>query len=237
MKTDPSPTDVTEFAEGPSDTPKGKRRFERGPPKEALTWKSRPQRAARMIAWRRANIPKLRGKASLLSVAWCLDGLCWKHGYAFVLNRTISEITRLQINHVQAALVELERTGVFVRASVYVEKGKTERRIWPSTQNLPTPRFGVPPHPEIRSRCHPEIWGPDSKRSVRTPNHGRISTTAAASKRDSEVRERRAAERAAAPRIPSRDEGTGIATPDRIPARRTANPPTTDRKETNYSAN
>jgi hypothetical protein len=146
-----------------------------------------------MFAWRCATIAKYHSRATILSVAWFLDCLCWKYGYAFPLDSTISKTLGIKLNHVQAALTEMERGGAIVRASVFVD-GKPQRRIWPSTKIIP-PNPGGMDTPESRTRDTPESWGTDSIRKARTPKSVRIPSTQAAAKRDAERREQAAMRR------------------------------------------
>jgi hypothetical protein len=64
----------------------------------------------------------------VLRVAWLLQSLCLKEGSAFANDSYISDTLGIQLNHVQAALAELERAGAIVRASSFVD-GKPQRRI------------------------------------------------------------------------------------------------------------
>jgi hypothetical protein len=120
---DPSPT-------------KWKRHFERGIPKDALTWNTARQRWSRMLGWQIAVSTEFAGSARALRIAWLLSSLCQRDGYAFPTDSYISETLGIPVNKVQQALTELERAGAIIRASSFVA-GKPQRRIWPSVKIIP----------------------------------------------------------------------------------------------------
>src|SRR5437763_1438991 len=99
---------------------KWKRRFERGTPKGAMTWKSAKQRSRLMFAWRCATMAKFNHSARVLRVAWLLDSLFQKEGYAYPTDQYIGQTVGMQINHVQATLTILEKGGAIIRASRFV---------------------------------------------------------------------------------------------------------------------
>jgi hypothetical protein len=174
--------------------PRWKRRhFERGTPEHALTWKTAHQRSKWMFSWQIAVMAKFNISHRVLRVAWLLYSLCLKEGYAYATDAYISQTLGIQLNHVQAALAELERAGAIVRASSFVE-GKPQRRIWPSTKIIP-PTAGGMDTPYGRTQDTPYGRGTDSIRKARTPKSVRIPSTQAAAKRDAELREQTARRR------------------------------------------
>ena len=173
--------------EAPS--PKWKRRFigEREIPNDALTWRNAYQRSERMFAWRCAFMARFTSNARILRIAWLLDCLFLKHGYAYATDLYISNKLGIQINNVQAALTEMEQAGAIIRASVFIG-GKPQRRIWPSTKIIPLTARGMDtPHGETQDTPHGK--GGDSLRTTRTPKHVRNTPTQAAAKRAAELRE------------------------------------------------
>jgi hypothetical protein len=167
-------------------------------PEHALTWRTAPQRSKKMFAWRCATMARFSTSARMLRVAWLLDCMSWKKGYAFATDSYISKELGIQLNNVQAALTELEQAGAIVRASVFLD-GIPQRRIWPSTKIIPLTARGMnTPHGETQDPPHGK--GTESVRKTHTQKTRRISTTQAAAKRDAERREeadhRRACEEA-----------------------------------------
>jgi len=122
-----------------------------------------------MFAWRCATVAKLKRKATLLSVAWLIDCLCWKKGYAYATDSYISQVLGIQLNHVQAALTKLEQDGAIIRASVS-DNGKPQRRIWPSTKIIPPEDWGYGYPRRLDSRC-PRRSGATKSSARDTPSN------------------------------------------------------------------
>lgn len=161
-----------------------RRRFERGTPVEALTWKSARERSKLMFAWQCAVVANFKGSGRTLSIAWLLFSLCQKEGYAYATDAYIGGALGIQVNHVQAALSAMEKAGAIVRASLFVH-GKPQRRIWPAAAIIP-PISGGMDTPHIGIEDTPHIGGTDSIRKQRTSRSVRISSTADAARRDAE---------------------------------------------------
>jgi hypothetical protein len=121
---------------------KWRRHFEAGTPNEALTWNTAPQRSRRMFAWRLAVMNRFDSSIRVVRVAWLLDSLCQKKGYAYATDSYVGKTLGMDLRSVQKALTELERAGAIARASLFVE-GKPERRIWPSTKIIPATVDGI----------------------------------------------------------------------------------------------
>src|SRR5262245_10465036 len=96
-----------------------RRRFARGTPKEALTWKSAKSRGALLFDWQCAVQARFKGSSNALSVAWLLCTLCKKEGYAYATDSYISRLTGIKINKIQATVTALEKAGAIVRGSVF----------------------------------------------------------------------------------------------------------------------
>ena len=172
---------------------KWKRKFEAGTPADALTWKTSKQRSKRMFAWRVAVMTQFGTSARLLKIAWLLDCLCWKEGYAYATDSYISKTLGLDLRNVQRALIKLEEAGAVIRASSFVD-GKAQRRIWPSTKIIPaTVAVMDTGHGGPRDTGHGSRT--DSLEYTTTPRTGRISSTQQAAKREAELREKAAARR------------------------------------------
>lgn len=166
---------------------KWKRRFERGTPAYALTWKTAAQRSQRLFKWRCAFMAKYSTSARVLRIGWLIEGLCLKEGYAFPTDSYISAMLDIKLNHVQEALADMERDGAIIRASVFVE-GKPQRRIWPSTKIIP-PTAGGMDTPHGGTQDTPHRGGTDSLRKAPTLKSGRMSYTQQAARLDAERRE------------------------------------------------
>jgi hypothetical protein len=102
-------------------------------PEHAITWRGSKQRTARICAWRIPVIKRFHGSARLLSIAWTIEGLTVERGYAYCGDIFLSKQIGIHTTGIQRGLTELERDGVIVRASVFVN-GKPMRRIWLSSR-------------------------------------------------------------------------------------------------------
>jgi len=177
-----------------------KRRFirENETPEGALSWASPAKRALAMRQWRNAVGMRFNDAARVLRVAWTLEWLFGKDGFAYATDAFIERETHIPIKKIQAALLELEQAGAIIRASVYVQ-AKPQRRIWPSTKIAPDifPTVGNINIPHDGSSIFPTVGG---QKALRRENRSksRLSTIASDARRDAERRERRALERAAA---------------------------------------
>ena len=145
----------------PSERPKSKRRFI-GPqdvPANAPTWGKAKHRALWLHAWRTEVMKKFAGTA--VKIAWCLE---WKlsltKGYAFISDGALSRQTGISIKKIQDGLLDLERGGAIVRASVFV-RNEPQRRIWPSAEILGgvSPDLGGSPTPQIGAKHPPDLGG------------------------------------------------------------------------------
>ncbi|HEY6734354.1 MAG TPA: hypothetical protein VI256_11255, partial [Roseiarcus sp.] len=170
---------------------KWKRHFERGTPKDALTWKNARQRSIRMFGWQVAVSTEFPTSVRIVRIAWLLSSLCQKEGYAFATDAYISETLGIPLNKVQQALTELQGAGAIVRASSFVD-GIAQRKIWPSTKIIP-PTAGGMDTPRDDRVDTPHGGGRDSIQYTRSRKSSRISSTAEDAKRDAERRERRRA--------------------------------------------
>jgi hypothetical protein len=171
---------------------KWRRRFERGIPEHALTWKTAAQRSRRMYDWQIAVIKKFSTSHRVLRIAWLLHALCMKKGYAYATDSYIGQTLGIQLNNVQTALTELERAGAIVRASVFVGR-KPQRRTWPSTKIIPPTARGMDT-PYGKTQDTPYGEGTDSIR-IAPSRKSRISSTAEAARLDAERREQAAQRR------------------------------------------
>jgi hypothetical protein len=139
-----------------------------------------------MFEWQLAIGARFATNARTLRIAWLLQSLCLKEGYAYATDGYISRTLSIQKTNVQAALTELERAGAIIRASVFVE-GQAQRRIWPSIEIIPLTARGMDtPHGDTRDTPHGE--GTDSLGRERTMRRARMSATQEDAKRDAERR-------------------------------------------------
>jgi hypothetical protein len=161
---------------------KWKRKFEAGTPADALTWKTSKQRSKRMFAWRVAVMNKFDSSVRVVRVAWLLDCLCWKEGFAYATDSYISKTLGTPLNKVQQALAELEKAGAIIRASSFVD-GTPQRRIWPSTKIIPPTAGGIHTPRDDRGDT-PHGGGTDSIEHKTTPRRGRITSTQQAARQE-----------------------------------------------------
>jgi hypothetical protein len=184
---EPAPAAVVVPFKSPSKQHR-RRRFERGTPDDALTWKTPRQRSTRMFAWQIEVMAKFCTSPRALRIAWLLASLSMKEGYAYPTDSYISKTLDIQLNHVQAALAELERAGAIVRASRFVKK-KPQRRIWPSTKIIPPTAGGIhTPHGGTQDTPHG--GGTDSIEQPHARRASRESSTQRSARLDAERREK-----------------------------------------------
>jgi hypothetical protein len=182
----------------PTTSPKWRRRFVRDgeTPQHALTWRHSKQRTALLCAWRNAVIGRFTESARLLRIAWTIEGLAVKKGYAFISDSTLSKRLGIHLTGIQRGLTELERDGVIVRASVFVN-GEPERRIWLSSKiigQIPATIAGT--HTRCGDTQHTRYdSGTESNQYPKTPRRGRTTCTQDAARRDAERREQAARQR------------------------------------------
>ncbi|KJC47314.1 hypothetical protein UB31_18840 [Bradyrhizobium sp. LTSP849] len=163
-----------------------------------MRWSKASDRARKLDLWRTAVGRHFAGSARVLRVAWTLEWLFNLHrGYAFPTDARLAQKLGIPILKVQQALLDLERAGAIVRASVVQTDGRKQRRIWPSTElpstifpavgNMDTPHDGVK-HIPHRGETESLI----ERAAVPTR---RLSTTQQDAKRTAELREQAEARR------------------------------------------
>jgi hypothetical protein len=124
-------------SEEPKKRPRQRRRFI-GPdetPEGAFTWRNGQERNKLLWIWRGAFCKLFPESARLIRIAWALEGMCRKKGYAWGGDDYLSQELGIRPNHLRAALAAMERAGTIIRAYIF-ESGKTEpeRRIWLSAK-------------------------------------------------------------------------------------------------------
>jgi hypothetical protein len=166
------------------------------PPPEALTWSDDQQKRIRRRRWRQATMQFLGPRARLLRVAWILYDLSGQKGYAYAGNTTLAVAADMPIKKLEAALTQLERGGVIVRA--HFAKGEsTDRRIYLPTGVLKcradTPQNGrdaCPPKTGVKNTPHP--GGTEIKERRSLVRQHRAPSTVGLAQRDAERRAARA---------------------------------------------
>lgn len=173
--------------------PRPKRRFVHCDhvPEKALRWSKPAERAQQLDLWRCAVGRHFASSPRVIRVAWALEWCFGAQGYAFPTDGFLERKLDVPILKIQAALLELERAGAIIRASVYV-RNKSQRRIWPSSE-LPMVIFPTVgkvdiPHGGVKHLPHGGETESFNKES-RFPAH-RISATQQAARREAEIRQR-----------------------------------------------
>jgi len=213
IKSAPAPVEVAlvdnDAQPATSPTPVSKRRFI-GPqdvPECVPNWEKPKDRAVWLDYWRMAIVQKFAGSA--VKVAWILEWLIsFRTRHAFITDGALAKKTGLSVKKIQDALLDLERGGAIVRASVFI-RNKPQRRIWPSTEILGGnhPKSGVSPTTLIRGKSTPQFGGGEYLvRETGFPRH-RISATHEAARKDAWLREHAAARRQAAHSTEPSDDG------------------------------
>lgn len=182
--------------------PSGGRRFidAAAVPAKAVRWSKASDRARKLYTWRTAVGRHFAGSARVLRVAWTLEWMFNLHrGYAFPTDGRLAQELDIPILKVQQALLDLERAGGIVRASVVQSDGKKQRRIWPSTE-LPAvifPATGGMDIPHDRVKRIPRHGETENLIEETAPRGRRLSTTQQEAKRSAELREQAEARRRA----------------------------------------
>ncbi|MBR1270449.1 hypothetical protein JQ629_23520 [Bradyrhizobium sp. AUGA SZCCT0222] len=196
--------------EPPSQMP-SKRRFIKPSevPEKAITWRTAAERAQQLDRWRTAVGRHFAGSSRVLRVAWTLEWMFGlKQGYAFCTDGFLERKLDIPIIKIQAALLELERAGAIIRASVF-DRNRAQRRIWASSE-LPATMFptvgGNTNIPHGGSKTIPHDGGTESSTKESRFSKIRFSATHEAARKDAAIRERAAARRYNGAPDPTNDE-------------------------------
>jgi hypothetical protein len=136
-------------------------------PATALVWSGNRARSKALWLWR-INVSKsFSSRPRCLRVAWILEWLFGRDGYAFPTDGFIAGQIDMDVDHVQAAMTDLERGKAIIRASVFID-GRPQRRIWPSSEIIP-PGAGGRDTPSGRSDIPPGAGGQNTQEGKRTP--------------------------------------------------------------------
>jgi hypothetical protein len=173
-----------------------KRRFvrENEIPTAALSWQTLGQKAKGLDIWRVEVGKHFSESPRVLRVAWSLEWLFNREGYAFATDGYLSRKLAIPVNKIQSSLTELERAGAIIRASVFV-KNKAQRRIWASwiiLGKIP-PAMGGIHTPRDGSIEAPHDGGREYLSRSPTRQFGRFSTTQTEARKAAELRDRAAA--------------------------------------------
>jgi hypothetical protein len=113
-------------------------------PDRALLWTARnyPQRNELLQSWRSAVSRTFPANARAIRVAWALETLFHKFGYAFPTDARLAKETGIGINHVQEALHILDGGGAIIR--VHRPNGEQmQRHIYPASTLIDAQVGGV----------------------------------------------------------------------------------------------
>lgn len=163
-----------------------------GYPTTALIWHNNRAKSLALRKWRAAVSRAFSAQASCLRVAWILEWLFGKDGFAYPTDAFIAHETGMALKHVQQAMTALERGGAIIRASVFID-GRPQRRIWPSSLVIP-PDVGGMDTPKNAPVIPPNFGGQISQEGKR---HGQVylSRTVLEARRAAQIREQRSIER------------------------------------------
>lgn len=177
-----------------ADAQRHKRKFIKrdGCPATALVWRGPRAKSVALRKWRGGVSREFSAQASCLRVAWILEWLFGKDGFAFPTDAFIARETGMALKHVQHALTALDRGGAIVRASVFIN-GRPQRRIWPCSLVIP-PDVGGTDTPKEASEIPPNFGGQISQEGKR---YGQLhlSSTVLEARRAAQIREQRSIER------------------------------------------
>lgn len=155
-------------------------------PDEALRWFTLKQRDKALCMWRQANGKLFAEHGRCLRIAWTLEWLFGKNGYAFPTDAFLSQALDIPIKKIQSGLHALEKRGAIIRASVFVN-GRVQRRIWPSRANIP-PTVGNTDTPHGGSNIPPTV-GRQNTQEGKPFSRVNLSSTALAARRSAELAE------------------------------------------------
>ena len=99
-------------------------------PVGALTWVSSRERARLLREWREAVMRRFADEARALRIAWALECLFLRKGYAFASNSKLADkVSMDSIRNVERSLKALADAGAIIRVLV-----GPERRIFPAAE-------------------------------------------------------------------------------------------------------
>ncbi len=155
-------------------------------PQDALRWFALKQRDKALYKWRLANGKLFAEHGRCLRIAWTLEWLFGKNGYAHPTDAFLSQELGIPIKKIQSGLHALEKRGTIIRASVFVN-GRVQRRIWPSKANIP-PTVGNMDAPHGGSNLPPTV-GRQNTQERKATQKLKLSNTALAARRSAELAE------------------------------------------------
>jgi len=160
-------------------------------PNGALVWRGSRARNKVIHLWRIGTSRNFSSRPRCLRVAWLLEWLFGKDGFAYPTDAFIGRELNMTIDHVQEALKDLDRGGAIIRASVFVG-GQPQRRIWPNVAIIPPDARGTVT-PRQRGDIPPDARGQTSQER----NYQQklfLSRTVMEARRASQINQRRRSE-------------------------------------------
>ncbi|EKS28156.1 hypothetical protein [Afipia felis] len=157
-------------------------------PENALIWRGNRARGKALRLWRSSVSRAFSARPRCLRVAWMLEWLFGKKGYAFPTDAFLGNELGMNQDHVQEALKDLERGGAIIRASVFV-RDKPERRIWPNESILPPDTRGKVT-PRRRANDPPDARGQTSQEGSNFPKTF-LSRTVLEARRAAQINQQR----------------------------------------------
>lgn len=157
-------------------------------PESALAWRGNRARSKALRLWRASVSKAFSARPRCLRVAWSLEWLFGKDGYAFPTDGFLARELAMDVDHVQEALKDLERGEAIIRASVFIDE-KPQRRIWPSAALIPPDAGGIHT-PRQAIDIPPDAGG---QRSQEGKDHQKpfLSNTVLQARRAAEINQRR----------------------------------------------
>lgn len=99
-------------------------------PVGALQWATPSGRSNALRRWREAVFKVVGSAGATLKVAWCIEGLSARMGYARARDAYLASVTGLSQKAIERALTSLDRAGAIVRAHIRKPDGSLSRRIF-----------------------------------------------------------------------------------------------------------
>jgi len=161
-------------------------------PDEALRWFSPRQKTRSLRQWRQITGKLFAEHGRCLRIAWTLEWLFGQDGFAYPTDTFLSRELGIPIKKVQSGLLALEKGGVIIRMSVFVN-GKVERRIWPSKANIP-PTVGNMDTPHDGLNIPPTVGRQNTQEGKRS-SRVNLSSTALAARRSADLAEQKRKDR------------------------------------------
>jgi hypothetical protein len=122
-------------------------------PVGALRWFNTGQRGKLLYEWRKGIWRTFPRDARVLRIAWALEYLFVREGYAFVSNPRLASDTAIDLKKLERALKLMADKGVIIRGHV-----GPQRRIFPAIHVIGAPAVTGGTAPAVTAPQHPPSW-------------------------------------------------------------------------------